>query len=35
MPLSGAAKVKVKTGIDAQQTNFGTQLTGRVEFADF
>lgn len=25
MPLSGGAKVKVKTGIDAQQTNFGTQ----------
>ncbi|MBC2113542.1 glycoside hydrolase family 65 protein [Listeria innocua] len=24
-PLSGCAKVKIKTGIDAQQTNFGTQ----------
>ncbi|EQC0694487.1 glycoside hydrolase family 65 protein [Listeria innocua] len=24
-PLNGCAKVKIKTGIDAQQTNFGTQ----------
>ncbi|EAE2068495.1 glycoside hydrolase family 65 protein [Listeria monocytogenes] len=35
MPLSGAAKVKVKTGIDAQQTNFGTQQLAELSLRIF